>query len=114
MNKAIAAAAAAKIQRYMDKHNIGQREMAEQAGVSQATVCRALKGEAFRPGLACHKLFIKVEFNESDMTRARDGVLTAFDGIWDYTEEHADAVARIIDALGAFCKYDKKSVNKDG
>jgi transcriptional regulator with XRE-family HTH domain len=109
MNKAIAEAAAGKIRQYMNKHGITQREMAQVAGVSQATVSRALKGKALRHGMARSRLFIKIKFNESALIKARGRVLTAFDAIWDYSEGHADAVARVIDDLGKLCKPDRRS-----
>jgi hypothetical protein len=39
---------------------------------------------------------------KADLDRPKKGaqrILTAFERIWDRTEEHADAVARIISAL---------------
>ena len=102
MHNAIAKIAANQIRNYMARHGIKQRELAMEAGVSQATVSRALKGKALRHGTARDNLFTYVGINESDIDTARSRVMSAFEGIWDLSEKHADAVARVIKALGEF------------
>jgi transcriptional regulator with XRE-family HTH domain len=108
MNNAIATAAAARIRQYMNEHGLTQRDVAHRAGISQATVSRALKGGALRHGVARSRLFILIKFNESELISARERILTAFDAIWDYSEGQADAVARVIDAIGNVCGQDKR------
>lgn len=74
--------------------------------MSQPTVSRALNCEPIRSGEARRKLFNYLEINEyclcSRRTDAKDAVLGAFEKMWDHTEGHARAVARVIDALGEF------------
>ena len=108
MNKAIALAIAARIQQYMKDNGITQEELAKKAGVSQTTVHRSLKGEFKRNGAASTRLFIYLNINEYNLSRARDGVMTAFDRIWDYSEGHANAIARVIDAIGEICRARNK------
>lgn len=84
----------------MSQNGIKQRELASRAGVSQATVSRALSGKALRHGAARQRLFTLVDIDESQ--RARERVIAAFDKIWDHSDVHADAITQVIDALGAF------------
>ncbi len=89
----------------MDEHGLKQRQMAITAGVSQSTVSRALKGATLRRGQARSRLCRFVGVNESEATtdpaKPSERVLAAFYRIWDHTEAHADAIAQVIDALGA-------------
>jgi transcriptional regulator with XRE-family HTH domain len=98
--------AATLLQVYMQENGLNQRDIAKKAGVSQATVSRALRNEPIRNGRARAKIFTFLNINESIRQPAEDElrkrVMAAFDRIWDHTEEHADAIARIIDVLGEF------------
>jgi transcriptional regulator with XRE-family HTH domain len=98
--------ASARLQAYMKEKGLTQKELAEITQVSQATVSRALRGEPHRRGSARDKLFIIAGISELEARPLprdpRQRVLVAFDQIWDQTDAHADAVAQVIDALGAF------------
>lgn len=112
MNNSISLFAAGKIREYMNRYGIKQREMATRAKVSQATVSRALKGKALRRGAARNKLFSFIGINESSLNNARERVMTAFDEIWDHSEVHAEAIARVIDTLGEFSSPHKTAGDK--
>ena len=88
---------------FMKARGLNQGQIAKRARVSQASVSRALQGGALhRRGRAHTKLFIYIQ-KENRRARAvhadRDQVLEAFDRIWDGSEAHAAAVAKVIDAL---------------
>lgn len=97
---------AAKILAYMSQHGLTQQELADKAHVSQPTVSRAINGRRLRRGAARRKLFTCVGIDESRqvsvLLNARKRVLAAFERIWDRTDAHAEAIARVIDALGEF------------
>lgn len=103
MHNTIAKNAPDQVREYMAQHGIKQRELAIRAKVSQATVSRALSGKILRRGSARTKLFTFVGISESSgIADPRERVIAVFDKIWNHTEVHADAIARVIDALGEF------------
>jgi hypothetical protein len=92
---------AASLREFMEKRGLTQEELAEAAKVSQATVSRALKKPAQRAGTGRRKIFTYVE-NEYAARTAEggpEGVVSAFNQIWDGSSAHAAAVVRIINAL---------------
>jgi len=93
---------AALLRTFMARDGVNQVQVAKNAGVSQATISRALKGSPERRGKARVRLFTYVR---AELARQKhDGqalaeVVRAFEGIWDGSEVHASAVARVIDAM---------------
>jgi transcriptional regulator with XRE-family HTH domain len=87
----------------MEQQGLTEEQLAKKASVSQATVWRALNGKSQRRGAARSKLFKYVKIDEWLSPRkprnAREGVMVAFDRIWDQSEAHAEAISRVIDAL---------------
>ena len=87
---------------FIRKKRLSQARLADQAGVSQSTVSRALSGTLERHGTARSKLFTYALIDESKTSSASRGkrrVIRAFDTIWDGSESHAAAIAKIIEAL---------------
>jgi transcriptional regulator with XRE-family HTH domain len=88
---------------YMEERHLGQVELAREAGVSQSTVSRALSGAPLKHGRARSKLFTYAQLEDPNQQmppkKGPQRVMTAFKRIWDGTEDHANAVAKIIDAL---------------
>ena len=88
---------------FMEDRHLGQVELARAAGVSQSTVSRALSGLPLKHGRARSKLFAYAQLTDPyQQVPPRKGpqrVMTAFHRIWDGTDDHANAVAKIIDAL---------------
>lgn len=104
---------AAQLRAFMEKSGLSQQQLASDAGVSQATVCRALQGATIR-GIAKAKLFsyAKIEASApSDKEMASRRLIAAFDRIWARSEMHADAIVRIIDTL-ADIPAERKSQRK--
>jgi arginine repressor len=96
----------------MDRKGLTQAALARRARVSQATVSRALAGIALQRGRARSKLFIYAGIQEQPESQ-RPGqstgqVVKAFEAIWDGTQSHARAVARIIEALGELRPKERK------
>lgn len=93
---------AAQIRAYMKKNALDQAKLAAEAGVSQATVSRALAGPPERRGRAFVRLLAHVgkqgEGTEASVT-GKKRVSRAFERIWDGTDAHATAVAQIIEDL---------------
>ena len=85
----------------MTAKRLSQSRLAEEAGVSQSTVCRILQGKGVRNGSARRKLFIYAEIEEEALDEAAgfDAVAAAFREIWDKSDAHADAIARVISSL---------------
>ena len=89
------------IQRLLRISGQTQAQLADAAGVHQSTVSRVLEcKKVFRQGKARARL-IKHARNalRGDFAEGRDKVLLAFDSTWDGSEEHASAIARMIDAV---------------
>jgi predicted transcriptional regulator len=89
------------VREFMAREAISETTLAKRSGVSQSTVSRAISGAGVRYGAARSRLFTYIH-NHSAVITPKKGVhrvVTAFERIWDRTEEHAAAVARIIDAL---------------
>ena len=97
----------------MDQNHLTQEQLAKAAGVSQATVSRALGAPAIRTGAARRRLFDYARIDEWNDDRQPDGeatqrVLSAFERIWDHSEAHANAIIRIIHALAGLRPVAKK------
>ncbi|MBL8180002.1 MAG: XRE family transcriptional regulator [Blastocatellia bacterium] len=82
-----------------EKH-LSQQEIAEMAGVSQSTVSRALTGNIVRSGKGRRMLFrfMQQELDQETLLDGKDKVVRAFESVWDGSEEHAIAIAKIISA----------------
>ena len=92
---------AVQLRAFMETSGLSQQQLAANARVSQATVCRALQGATIR-GAAKAKLFsyAKIEASAlSDKAKASRRLVAAFDRIWARSEIYADAIVRIIDTL---------------
>ncbi|MBZ5561682.1 MAG: helix-turn-helix domain-containing protein [Acidobacteriia bacterium] len=92
-----------ELREFMAKRGLSQELLARRAGVSQSTVSRALRGGAVRHSRARHRLmsFARVAGPTLD-TSTKGGisrVVEAFNEIWDGSTAHADAVARVIEAM---------------
>lgn len=92
-----------KLGKFMTMHGLSQQSLATAAKVSQSTVSRALQGACQRHGNARHKLCIYAGLREPiPRYTGKSGikrVVEAFTGIWDGSDAHASAVARVIEAL---------------
>jgi len=88
---------ASLLRSFMKANGLTQEQLALAAGVSQSTVCRALAGGQLRQGSAKSRLF-KYASIDDDLDGSRK-VQQAFRSIWDGSDEHAAAVARIIESL---------------
>jgi transcriptional regulator with XRE-family HTH domain len=108
------------IKRYMEANNLSQNKLAKRAKISQPTVWRAINRKPLRHGGARAKLFTLIGINELDglstQTDPRKRVLAAFDKVWNQTEAQADAIIRVIDALGDLSQLSrslKKEIGHD-
>lgn len=95
----------------MKARGLTQEKLSKLTGVSQPTISRVLRKRPQRQGRARETLFTFVE-NEWDLSATsrvgRDRVLHAFDRIWDGSEVHATAVAKVIDALDGLRPFEKQ------
>jgi transcriptional regulator with XRE-family HTH domain len=82
------------VRAYLDATGLTQTELASRAGVSQPTVSRAARGLQARRGDQAARLFRFI--HEGPV--GPEKVEIAFRSIWDGSEAHAEAVARIIEA----------------
>ncbi len=89
----------------MSNEKITQEFLGEKVGVSQATVCRALRARGGKVGPAQEKLFIYAGLDEYLSPRTnnpRELVLNAFDQSWNGTKAHAETIAKVINAMADF------------
>ncbi len=76
---------------------ITQQELANRAGVSQATVSRALARRGVRHGPARTRLFVYMqEHTAKRRSESGDPVGDALAEAWDGSQEHAHALAKLI------------------
>jgi transcriptional regulator with XRE-family HTH domain len=98
----------AKLRSYIEQQHITQAELARRAGVSQATVSRALGRANKKQSNAKARLFAYAGLVNEDSTDSTDVgiklVMKAFEQIWDGSDGDARAVAKMIEALGGFRK----------
>jgi transcriptional regulator with XRE-family HTH domain len=94
---------ASQLVAFMEREGLKQSTLAENAEVSQSTVSRALRGQSLRRGSAKSRLFKYAGIAEPagalSKTEASQRLAKAFDQIWDESDVHADAIARIITVL---------------
>jgi predicted XRE-type DNA-binding protein len=90
-----------QLRRFMRERHLSQTVVADAAKISQPTVSRALNGKVEREGAAKAKLFTymqQVTGAEVLRGKGKERVVKAFESIWDGSEEHATAIAKIINA----------------
>ena len=91
-----------EIAEYLTRASLTQATLAKLAGVSQSTVSRAISSDVKRRGAAYLRLcgYMQKVGAVSPPGRGEEPVIIAFRRIWDHTDEHAAAVAKIIAASG--------------
>jgi transcriptional regulator with XRE-family HTH domain len=92
---------AKQLRAFMESRHLSQKFVAKAAKISQSTVSRALHGEIDRQGSAKSKLFIYMQKElraEGMQGKGKEKVVNAFEAIWDGSEAHAIAIAKIIKA----------------
>jgi transcriptional regulator with XRE-family HTH domain len=86
----------------MSGKGLSQSELAKAAGVSQSTVSRALHKTPGKHSDASRRLCVYAGIEVGDATGSTvvgtKLVLKTFENIWDGTDAHAAAIARIIEA----------------
>ncbi|TMK40055.1 MAG: helix-turn-helix transcriptional regulator [Actinobacteria bacterium] len=80
----------------LEREGIGQKVLAERAGVHQATVSRALKRQPSRRTAAYARLCSYMQQYAASRPAPTDPVLDAVRETWDGSEEHARALAKLI------------------
>ncbi|MEQ1921606.1 MAG: helix-turn-helix transcriptional regulator [Pyrinomonadaceae bacterium] len=91
---------AKSLRELMRERHLSQQEVAKSAGVSQSTVSRALNGNMRRSGKGKKMLFrfMQQELGQEIFLAGKDKVVRAFESVWDGSDEHAAAIAKIISA----------------
>lgn len=89
------------LKRVMRVNHLTQEQLAEAAQVHQSTVSRLLgEPSAVRLGRGRAKLIAYAHHAlAGELARGSDKVLRAFESMWDGSEEHASAIAKMIDAV---------------
>jgi DNA-binding LacI/PurR family transcriptional regulator len=88
------------VKRLLRERQLTQTQLAKKAGVHQSTVSRVTgKKKTVRQGRSKAKLlgYTRKELS-GELAEGEDKILTAFKSIWDGSEEHAAAIARVIGA----------------
>jgi predicted transcriptional regulator len=86
-----------EVRDFLNQEGCTQKELAEQAGVSQPTVCRALARTPARSTQAHRKLMHFIREHAAPPTT----VALAVEQVWDRTPEHDAALAALITASSA-------------
>jgi DNA-binding LacI/PurR family transcriptional regulator len=84
------------VRQFLEVEGIGQKELAIRAGVSQSTVSRAVAGMPEKRAVARRKLFSYIQ--KRQLETLPDAVSAALRHVWDGSDVHAVALARIIEA----------------
>lgn len=90
------------LQSLMDERGIGQIELAKAAGVSQATISRALSRGYIRRSKARSRLegyLAKTAYKLHKPNKLPLDVTDAIRDVWDKTEAHARELAKVIRSL---------------
>ncbi len=87
---------ASSIERVLEVEGISQAEFARRVGVSQSSVSRALRRQPQRRGPAHARLVAFMQ--QGGAGRGPDRIQEAFRRVWDGSDRHAEALARIIAA----------------
>jgi hypothetical protein len=95
---------ASQLKAVMRERGLSQMRLANEASVSQSTVCRALDRIPGRHSAAferlCNYAGISHERKDDSMTTGVSVINAAFMSIWDRTDRQAMAIAKIIEDLG--------------
>lgn len=102
---------ASSIANVLQHEGISQAELAKRAGVSQSSVSRALRGPGKRHGRA-HALLVTF-MHQGGSSHGPARVQEAFQRVWDGSEEHAEALARIIAACEGLAPVPPESGSDD-
>jgi len=94
---------------FLDSYPGTQRELAEMAGVSQSTISRALKGKIrsrLSNGLCKLCNYAKIETHKRPPAsgcdpRTNPHLINALNTVWDGSDQHARALAKVIRSLKA-------------
>ena len=87
---------------FLTDSGLSEADLATKAGVSQATVSRALTGKLSARGPAAKRLFKFIQKRTTNkMSTGR--IVQAFDRVWNGTREHAESIARVVESLQNFC-----------
>jgi transcriptional regulator with XRE-family HTH domain len=81
-----------------------QQQFADEVEVSQTTVCRLLKGQSKGQGRKYKQVRAFIAKPMETTTSHRDGtvearVLEAFKKSWDGSDDHADILVKVIEAM---------------
>ncbi len=99
---------------YLAREHMTQTELARRAGVSQPTVSRASSGVPKRHGAAETRLFTYIHERLTPPIEGTgsDLIANAFLQVWDRSDAHARAIARIIVACRGLIP--REGIERDG
>jgi transcriptional regulator with XRE-family HTH domain len=95
------------VRQFLNLEGISQQELAGRAGISQSTVSRALAGRPETRSVARRKLFNYMQGRATEWMP--EAVSVALRRVWDGSDIHAEALARIIEAT-----EDLRPISGDG
>lgn len=84
---------ASLLRAFMQSGGMSQAQLADEAGVSQATVSRALEKPIVRMGRARRRLFIYIQQRRPPVPEVAASAIVS---TWDGSEAHAQALADLI------------------
>jgi transposase len=84
------------VREFLEVEGISQKELAGRADVSQSTVSRAIAGVPEKRSVARRRLFSYMQKHRSETMP--EAISSALRHVWDGSDMHALALARIIEA----------------
>lgn len=100
-----------RLQSIMVERGLNQQAAAEYLGVSQPTISRIIKGEIKIRGPAVRRVeqaLKKAVANKNEYSEGVSGsaerLVEAVYAVWDGSEEHADALEKLLNAIQAYRK----------
>lgn len=109
---------AERLAAYMRHKGVNQAQLAQEANVSQSTVSRILNGRRVRSSEALVRLSRILHENaypapDGD-NAGRERILSAVDNVWDGSAEHAEVIARVVEALADCSNHRRSAQGRDG
>lgn len=95
---------------YRQQKGLSQADLAQELGISQATVSRRERKPPQRHSDATYKLCsYAITATGAVVTPDRQAIQISFDEIWDKSDAHAAALTKIVEAVSELSQLDRRN-----